>query len=61
MNEGTSEGIRANSRVVGTAFQALAILTFCGTIILTAKVANIGSEVGVQPSNDPAPWIVFIA
>jgi hypothetical protein len=61
MNERTSEGIRANSRVVGVAFQVLAILSFCGTIVVTAKVANFGSEIGVQPSNDPAPWLVFIA
>jgi len=61
MNERTSEGIRANSRVVGIAFQVLAILTFGGTIILAFKVANLGSEVGVQPSNDPAPWIIFVA
>jgi hypothetical protein len=61
MNERTSEGIRTNSRVVGIAFQVLAMLTFSGTIILAFKVANLGSEVGVQPSNDPAPWLIFAA
>ena len=60
MNVRTSEAIRANARFYGIAFHCLAILTLCATIFATFKIASLGDQLGVQPANDPAPWLIFV-
>jgi hypothetical protein len=56
-----SAGIRANARTVGISLQVLSVLTLFGTFYATYEVAKLGSNLGVGASNDPAPWIVFVA
>lgn len=60
MNARTNEGTRANARFYGITFHCLAILTICATLFAAAKVAKAGSDLGVQPSNDPAPWVILV-
>jgi hypothetical protein len=60
MNNNARAAIRLNARTVGVTLQALSAFTFLGTIYATMKVANLGSELGLSGSNDPAPWIVLV-
>jgi hypothetical protein len=61
IGESMSAGIRANARTVGISLQVLSVLALFGTFYATYEVARLGSNLGVGASNDPAPWIVFVA
>lgn len=59
MSSETRHTIRENARIVGALLQGLAVVTFIASFVATYQLAHAGEILGVAPSHDPLPWIVF--
>ena len=59
MSEAASESKRAGAATLGVTLELLSIVTFAGTIWATFKVAELGTQIGISSTNDPASWFVF--
>jgi hypothetical protein len=58
MSEQSTDGKREGARIFGVMFQLLAVASIIATLYAMAKVAKLGTELGIKNTNDPLLWIV---
>ena len=59
ISQAASESKRANAATLGVTLELLSAAIFAGTIWATLKVADLGTQIGISNSKDPAPWFVL--
>lgn len=59
MSEQSSDGKRDGARIFGVIFQFLAIGSIIATLYALARIASLGTALGVSNTNDPLIWIVL--
>jgi hypothetical protein len=61
MSEPTREVKYAGARVFGIVFQFLAVIALFATVAVALKVANVGTQIGINGTKDPLVWIVLVS
>jgi hypothetical protein len=61
MSEITREAKRGGARVFGIVFQFLAVIALFATVVVAFKVANLGTQIGIDGTKDPLVWIVLVS
>jgi hypothetical protein len=59
MSEQTTDGKRDGARTLGVIFQLLAVASIIATLYAMAKVADLGTALGINNTKDPLLWIVL--
>jgi len=59
MSEQTTDGKRDGARTLGVMFQLLAVASIIATLYAMAKVADLGTAIGINNTKDPLLWIVL--
>ena len=59
MSEQSSDGKRDGARIFGVIFQFLAVGSIIATLYALARIASLGTALGVTNTNDPLLWIVL--